>query len=84
MKTPDDFLDKLSEQVNDLFDHGKQTTHDIRVNVRSLIQSQLAKLDVVTREEFDTQQSVLEKTRAQIDQLEKQISILEEKLDSIK
>jgi|TARA_B110000503_G_scaffold43627_1_gene71321 BMFP domain-containing protein YqiC len=83
MKTPDAVLDLISDQINDLFAHGKQTGQEIRHNVHSLVHSQLAKLDVVSREEFDTQQLILEKTRRKIDDLEKQLAQLESALDII-
>jgi BMFP domain-containing protein YqiC len=41
------------------------------------VHSQLAKLDVVSREEFETQQLILEKTRSKIDALEAQLAQLE-------
>ena len=37
---------------------------------RSLAQSALAKLDVVSREEFDAQAEILQKTRARVEELE--------------
>jgi BMFP domain-containing protein YqiC len=83
VKTPDAVLDLISDQINDLFAHGKQTSQEIHHNVRSLVHSQLAKLDVVSREEFDTQQLILEKTRRKIDDLEKQLAQLESALDTI-
>jgi len=77
MQTPESVLDLISDQINDLFAHGKQTGQDIQNNVRALVHSQLAKLDVVSREEFETQQLILEKTRSKIDALEAQLAQLE-------
>jgi len=82
MKTPEDFLDRISEQVNDLLSQSKQSSEDIKRNVRALIQAQLAKLDVVSREEFEVQQAILLKTRTQIEQLEKQLAALEAQLNT--
>jgi ubiquinone biosynthesis accessory factor UbiK len=80
MKPSDDFLDTLTAQINNLLSNGKQLGEDVRANLRGLIQSQLSKLDVVSREEFDTQQAILEKTRTQIDHLQKQLEQLESQL----
>ncbi len=82
MKTPEDFLDRISEQVNDLLSQSKQSSEDIKRNVRALIQAQLAKLDVVSREEFEVQQAILLKTRTQIEQLEKKLAALEAQLNT--
>lgn len=81
MKLPEDLLDQISQQATDLLSQGKQAREDMRSNVRSLIQSQISKLDVVSREEFDAQQAVLLRTREQLDKLEAQLKRLEEKLN---
>jgi BMFP domain-containing protein YqiC len=81
MKAPEDFLDGLTEQLNQFVAQGKQSGEDIRHNIRSLVQSQLSKLDVVSREDFDVQQAILEKTRAQLIQLESKLADLEKRLD---
>lgn len=83
MRIPEDLLDKITDQVSEALEQSKQTRQDLAKNVRSLIQSQLSKLDVVSREEFDSQQRVLVKTRTQIEQLEQQLATLEEKLNSL-
>jgi BMFP domain-containing protein YqiC len=81
MKAPEDFLDGLTEQLNQFVAQGKQSGEDIRHNIRSLVQSQLSKLDVVNREDFDVQQAILEKTRVQLIQLESKLADLEKRLD---
>lgn len=68
-------IDKLAQQIGDLF--GQSTLpQDIQRNLRGLIQSGFDKMDLVTRDEFDTQTAVLERTRAKLDQLEKQLNEL--------
>ncbi len=47
-----------------------QFTEEIKENIREAISSVLHDMDVVTREEFEAQQQVLQKTREKIDQLE--------------
>ena len=39
-----------------------------------------SKLDLVTREEFDTQAQVLARTRVRLEELEKRVAELEQKL----
>ena len=46
---------------------------DLRDNFRGLLHSGLDKLDLVTREEFDVQRKVLERTRAKLEQMEQEL-----------
>lgn len=52
---------------------------DIEKNLRAVLQGVFAKLDLVTREEFDVQQAVLLKTRERLEALEAQVAALEAK-----
>ncbi|MBT8120140.1 MAG: accessory factor UbiK family protein, partial [Gammaproteobacteria bacterium] len=45
-------------------------------NIKSLLQSTLTKMNLVTREEFDVQSAVLQRTREKLEQLEKQVEKL--------
>ncbi len=56
-------------------------SNDVRENVKAAIQEVITDLDVVSREELETQKSVLEKTRAKVDEMEAVIAELEKKLD---
>jgi BMFP domain-containing protein YqiC len=61
-------------------DAAKSMRRDIESNFRAVLQSSLGKLDLTTREEFDVQTRVLERTRARIEQLEQRIATLEMRL----
>ena len=50
---------------------------DLETNFRAVLRSSLAKLDVVTRDEFDTQSKVLQRTREKLEQLEARLRELE-------
>ena len=50
---------------------------DIEKNVKAMLQGGLARLDLVTREEFDTQARVLARTREKLEQLEIRVAELE-------
>jgi len=52
---------------------------DIEKQLKALLNSALAKLDVVSREEFETQQAVLLRTRERLEALEKRVVELESK-----
>ncbi|MEX0624103.1 accessory factor UbiK family protein [Saccharospirillum sp.] len=80
MKLPEDLLDQISRQASELFSQGQQARGELRQNMRSLVQAQLSKLDVVSREEFEAQQAVLQRTREQLAELEKQLADLENRL----
>ena len=56
---------------------------DIETNFRSILQAMFAKLDLVTREEFDVQANVLLRTREKLTALEAKIKQLEEQLNSV-
>lgn len=52
---------------------------DLEKNLRAVLQGVFAKLDLVTREEFDVQQAVLLKTREKLEALEAQVATMEKK-----
>ena len=54
---------------------------DVRQNIKAAIEEVISDLDVVTREELDTQKQVLKKTRAKVDEMESIIAELEKKLN---
>lgn len=54
---------------------------DLEQQFKALLQSNLSKLDLVSREEFDIQAQVLARTRAKIDALEQQLQALSAELE---
>jgi BMFP domain-containing protein YqiC len=73
----DDIARRLSNAVPD---SARSVQDDVEKNLRAGVQSVLAKLDLVTREEFDVQCKLLARSRARIEVLEKQVAELEAKL----
>jgi len=55
---------------------------DLEKNLRAVLQGVFAKLDLVTREEFDVQQAVLLKAREKLEALEAKVAALEAQPDS--
>jgi len=51
---------------------------DFERNAKAALQSALGNLDLVTREEFDVQTQVLQKTRQRLTELESRLAALEE------
>jgi BMFP domain-containing protein YqiC len=56
----------------------KAIGEDLERNFKSLLQSGLGRMDLVTREEFDLQVAVLERTREKLDALEARLAELED------
>lgn len=50
---------------------------DLEDNFRAVLRASLGKLDLVTREEFDTQTRVLQRTRERLTELEARLRALE-------
>ncbi|MEO6172307.1 MAG: accessory factor UbiK family protein [Arenimonas sp.] len=76
-------IDELARRLNDLVPPGlNEARADLEQNFKATLQSGLNKLNLVTREEFDVQRSVLLRTREKIDALERAIEVLEARLNS--
>jgi ubiquinone biosynthesis accessory factor UbiK len=50
---------------------------DLENNFRAVLRASLTKLDLVSRDEFDAQMRVLERTRARLEELEKRVAEME-------
>ena len=55
----------------------RATQRDLESNFRAVLRAGLGKLDLVTRDEFDTQSRVLERTRARLEALEARVRAME-------
>jgi BMFP domain-containing protein YqiC len=66
---------KLAEAVPEGL---KSVREDLEGNFRSVLQTSIAKLDLVTREEFEVQEAVLAKTRSKLEALEARLKEIEE------
>jgi BMFP domain-containing protein YqiC len=75
-------LEDLAKQIADAVPPGvKNMAEGAETRVKTVLQSQLSKLDLVTREEFDIQSQVLIRTREKLEAMEARITELETKLD---
>jgi len=73
-------LDDLAKKVAESVPSGLQSIqNDLQKNFRATLAAGLSRLDLVTREEFDIQASVLARTREKLEQLERQMDELERK-----
>jgi BMFP domain-containing protein YqiC len=74
-------IDDLSRRFVEAMPSGlRQLQNEFEKNLHAIMQAAFAKMDLVTREEFDVQQGVLARTRVKLETLEKQVAELEEKL----
>ncbi len=71
-------IEDLAKKLADAVPEGlKSLREDLEQNFRSVLQSGLSKLDLVTREEFEVQEAVLAKTREKLDALEAKLEEME-------
>jgi ubiquinone biosynthesis accessory factor UbiK len=69
------FLDELQSRLLALL---QQTpAADLQKNLKALLNQQFAKMDLVTRDEFDTQMQVLARTREKLEALERRLAQME-------
>ncbi len=67
-------LDELVDKLGQVLPPGAAgLKSDFDKNAKAALQSALGKMDLVTREEFDLQVALLERTREKLDRLEKLI-----------
>ena len=68
-------FDELSKRLSTLI--ANSPAADIEKNARALLSGFFAKLDLVTREEFDVQAQVLQRTREKLQALEARVAQIE-------
>ncbi len=69
------FLDDLQQRVSALF--AGTPAADLQRNLKAMLAQQFGRLELATREEFDTQAQVLARTRAKLEALERRVAELE-------
>jgi len=75
-------INRLSEKINELLPAGlQQVKTDFDTRLKSLLQQQLASYEMVSREEFDIQARVLQRTREKLEIIETRLKELEQTLD---
>ena len=69
-----DLADKLSSAIPDSI---KTLKSDVEQNIKAILETSLRQMNLVSREEFDVQTALLERTSLKLKQLEQQIKALE-------
>jgi BMFP domain-containing protein YqiC len=70
----DELARRLLEQLPPAL---RAVQQDLETNFRAVLRERLSKLDLVTRDEFDAQTRVLERTRARLEALEARLAAME-------
>ena len=76
-------IDELARRLSNLVPPAMRTNgfedlrEELQENFKSVLQAGLAKLDLVTREEFEVQRAVLLRTREKLDALQRTVAELE-------
>ncbi|MCL1635898.1 accessory factor UbiK family protein [Luteimonas sp. SX5] len=71
-------IDELARRLSNLVPPGlREGREEMQENFKAVLQGGLAKLDLVTREEFDVQRAVLLRTREKLEALERAVAELE-------
>lgn len=73
----DDLAKRLADSVPESL---RAFGRDLESNFKAVLQAQLAKLDLVTRQDFDVQSAILERTQAKLAAIEARLKELEAKL----
>jgi BMFP domain-containing protein YqiC len=74
----EEFIQQASKLVPDDLSRFKK---EIENNLRTTLSASLSKMDLVTREEYDIQTALLQRTRAKLDTLQKKLTELENQLN---
>jgi ubiquinone biosynthesis accessory factor UbiK len=74
-------LDDLARRLADAVPASMRNfAHDLEANFKAVLQAQLAKLDLVSRSEFDVQAALLRRTQAALAQMEQRLKDIEAQL----
>ncbi len=73
-------VDEVGERLRQVLE--ASPAKDLEKNVRAVLGSVFARLDLVTREEFDVQREVLLRTRERLQELERKLAEIERRNSS--
>lgn len=77
------FFDEISSRLSDVLPSNLHSMkQDMEKNFKAILQSGFAKMDLVTREEFEVQRAVLAKTRQKLEELERVVTEMEKNTET--
>ncbi len=75
-----DILNEINSKISEILEHSP--AKDVEKNIKVLLSGAFSRLDLVTREEFEVQEAVLQRTREKLTALEGKMAELEAKIES--
>lgn len=76
-------IEEIAKTITNAIPPGMKTMADeAESKIKQILQSQLSKLDMVSREEFDVQSQVLIRTREKLEAMETRLAELEQRAKS--
>ena len=75
------FVEDLSARLSAMLPLAGEVREELRTKIEQLLKSSFAGLDLLSREEFDSQRTALERAEMRIRELEESLSELTEKMD---
>jgi len=75
------FVEDLSARLSAILPLAGEVREELRTKIEQLLKSSFAGLDLLSREEFDSQRTALERAEKRIRELEESLSELTEKMD---
>lgn len=79
MSSRNDFFSQMQQNLSDLI--ANSPAAEVEKNVKAFMGQAFTRMDLITREEFDTQFALLERALARITSLEQRVQELENQLD---
>ena len=76
-------LDELSARLAGLMPAANELRHETRLKVEQALKNGLKELNMLTRDEFDTQARALDRAQQRVTELEKLIANLESRLATL-
>lgn len=77
-------VNRVSEQLSQVLPPGvRQLRGDIEENIKAVLREALARMELVTREEFDIQTTLLARARGRLEAVESELRALEQRVVSL-
>ncbi|HET8730136.1 MAG TPA: accessory factor UbiK family protein [Moraxellaceae bacterium] len=77
-------VNRVSEQLSQVLPPGvRQLRGDLEENIKAVLREALARMELVTREEFDIQAALLSRARSRLEAVEAELRALEQRVATL-